>query len=73
MCSAKARTLSSPKILEFSPPFLNLLKHRQHRAGIGLFALGGNGGEDFFDRRELLRFVVNDEIAFVAELLDVLA
>ena len=52
---------------------LELAQHRQHRAGIGLFALGGNGGEDFLHRRELFRFVVDDEILFVAELLYVLA
>ena len=48
-------------------------QQRQHRAGIGLFALGGNLRQDLFDRAELLRFVVDDEIALVAELLDVLA
>ncbi len=40
---------------------------------IGLFAFGGNLREDFFNRAELLGFVVDDEIAFVTEFLDVLA
>ena len=41
--------------------------------GIGLFALGGNVAQDFFDGAELFGFVVDDEVALVAETLDVLA
>src|SRR5688572_8938531 len=40
--------------------------------GIGLFSLGGNLAEDFFDGAKLFRLVVNDEISFVSEFLDVL-
>ena len=45
----------------------------QDRGGIGFFALGGNLREDFFDRAQLLRLIVDDEIGFVAQLLNVLA
>ena len=48
-----------------------LAQHCQHRAGIGLFAFGGNGGKNFFYRRKLLGFVVNDEILFVAKFVNV--
>ncbi len=70
---ASARTLSIAESRRVFAAVLELAQHRQHRAGIGLLALGGNVREDFFDRAELLRFVVDDEIAFVAQFLDVLA
>jgi hypothetical protein len=35
---------------KFLAAVLELAQHRQHRAGIGLLALDGNGGEDFLHR-----------------------
>src|SRR3954471_21017070 len=48
-------------------------QNAQHLAGIDLLALGGKMAENFFDGGELLAFAVDDEVAFVAEFLDVLA
>ena len=45
----------------------------EHGAGVGLFPLHGNLGQDFFDGPQLFGFVVNDEVAFVPQLLNVLA
>lgn len=52
---------------------LELAQHGQHGGGVGFLALAGEVREDFFDGAELFRFVVDDEVAFVAEFLDVLA
>ncbi len=45
----------------------------ENGGGIRLFAPGGNPREDLSDRSDLLGFVVDDEVALVAELFDVLA
>ena len=52
---------------------LELAQQRENRRRVGLFALGGNAAQDFLHRAELLGFVVDDEVALVAEPLDVLA
>ena len=51
---------------------LELAQHREHRAGVGLLALGGDAAQNLFDRAQLFGLVVDDEVAFVAKLLDVL-
>ena len=55
------------------PGILEFAQHGEHRAGIGLFAFDGNGGQDFFYGRQLLGFVIDDEIALVTQFFDVLA
>ena len=73
MCSAIARTLGSPKTAARSPPLLEAAEQSEDRRRVGLLALGGNLREDLLDGAQLLRLVVDDEVALVAELLDVLA
>src|SRR5258707_11609671 len=51
----------------------NPAEHRENRRRIELFSLGGDARENFLERAELLGFIVDDEIALVAKLLDVLA
>ena len=52
---------------------LELAEQREDRRRIGLLALGGNLRKNLLNGAELLRLVVDDEVALVAELLDVLA
>ena len=59
--------------LEFSPPFLNLLNIASTAPGSAFSPFAEMAGKNFLHRRELLRFVVDDETFLVAELLDVLA
>src|ERR1035441_6075885 len=48
-------------------------QERQHGGGVGLLRLVGNMAEDFFYGAELVGLVVDDEISFVTQALDVLA
>ena len=52
-------------------PVLELAQQGENSPGVGLFALGRDAAQNFFHGRELLGFVVDDEVALVAEGLDV--
>jgi len=71
MCSARARTFGSPNAAR-SPVFESAQEAEDSRR-VGLFAAIGDLRQDLFDGAELLGLVVNDEIALVTELFDVLA
>ena len=53
--------------------FYNGLTCLQNRRGILLLGFVRNAAQDFFDGAQLLRLVIDDEILFVAQFLDVLA
>jgi len=64
---------SSVKARLESSAFFVPAQQAEDQFGIGVFTLRRDGAEDFFDDTQLFRFVVNDEILFVAEQMDVLA
>src|SRR5205085_8535922 len=67
-----ANTFVAKRSGAFAAVFVSA-QEAENSCRIRLFTLGGNLRENFLNRAELLGFIVNDEIALVAEFLDVLA